>query len=144
VSVEGTFGFSPDGGEFEIRDNTAYWADGDITEHFNQAFTRWMSSTSGVEHYADWSDEKRAAVKAEYAEKRRQYEEARNRMPSVVTMTFEECEVDVIAAALHYLQGGLLSRDPLAQESLIEIANPPTEYDVKALKARFTQGEEMP
>ena len=58
-------------------------------------------------------------------------------MPAVITMTFEEYESDLILGALHYLQGGLLSRDPMAEESLMHLSTPPTEYDIKALKARF-------
>jgi hypothetical protein len=65
MPIQDGFGFSPDGGEFEIRNNTAYWEDGDITENFNTAWVRWMPATNGKEHYADWTDEKRAAVKAE-------------------------------------------------------------------------------
>jgi hypothetical protein len=65
-------------------------------------------------------------------------------MPSVIDMTLQECEVDLIQAALHYLQGGILSRDPLAEESLMEMSTPPAEYDVRALKARFESGGEAP
>jgi hypothetical protein len=65
VPIQDGFGFSPDGGEFEIRNNTACWEDGDITENFNTAWVRWIPATNGKEHYADWTDDKRTAVKTE-------------------------------------------------------------------------------
>jgi hypothetical protein len=65
-------------------------------------------------------------------------------MPAVITMTFEEREVDVIIAALHYLKGGLLMRDSLAQESIMELPTPPSEYYVEALRARIAAGGGAP
>ena len=73
------FGFSPASGDFEIKDNKAYWADGDITDFATQWCFRWMRVADGV-HYSEWSDEQRATVKAEWAEKRRADEAMQRRV----------------------------------------------------------------
>jgi len=63
------FGYSPDSGRFEIKNNTIYWEDGDITENADTAFFRSMPAEAG-ELYSEWTDDYRAAVKAEYAANR--------------------------------------------------------------------------
>ena len=63
------FGWSPEGGHFEIKNNTVYWEDGDITENADTAFFRSMPAEVG-ELYSEWTEEYRAEVKAEYAANR--------------------------------------------------------------------------
>jgi hypothetical protein len=97
VPIQDGFGFRPDGGQFEIRNNTAYWEDGDITENFNTAWVRWMRATNGKEHYADWTDEKRAAVKTERDGKIQAADAA---LKDIVLMAVKHEEFEIIVNAL--------------------------------------------
>jgi hypothetical protein len=66
-------GWSPDGGAFWRKDGKEYWEDGDITENAIFRVSLYVAPESDwhkYENYSEWSDEKRAAVKAEYAAKR--------------------------------------------------------------------------
>ena len=70
-------GWSPDGGYFWRKDGKLYWSDGDITD--DGGMMRQMpcddpkSFYSGVENFSEWSDEKRATVRAEAQKKRDEY-----------------------------------------------------------------------
>jgi hypothetical protein len=69
MTQEGRFGYSPDSGEFQIRDHKAYWEDGDITDMDVGVF-RWIPITTPRERYADWTDAQRLeAQKKAYAER---------------------------------------------------------------------------
>jgi hypothetical protein len=67
MTQEGRFGYSPDSGEFQIRDHKAYWEDGHITDMDVGVF-RWIPITTPRERYADWTDAQRLeAQKQAYA-----------------------------------------------------------------------------
>jgi hypothetical protein len=93
------FGYSPDSGEFQIKDNKAYWEDGDITDMSVGVF-RWVPITKAREHYADWTDEQRAAAKAAYAEKARQYEEEQAKMPATTIISLDDEQLQLIMSSL--------------------------------------------
>ena len=65
--------WSPDGGRFWRKDGKLYWSDGEITD--DGGIMREMPTMPGVdyshyENYSEWSDEKRAEVKAKLAAER--------------------------------------------------------------------------
>jgi len=64
-------GWSPDGGKFWVKDNLVYWSDGDITDMNNGGVFRTMPGNyTHEENYSEWSDEKRAEVKAKFKAER--------------------------------------------------------------------------
>lgn len=74
MNIPDGYGFSPDSGEFQIRENKAYWEDGDITDFATQWAIRWMPISKTREAYADWSDEHRVQVCSEWVARRQQWQ----------------------------------------------------------------------
>ena len=92
------FGWSPDSGSFEVKDNTIYWEDGDITENADKAIFREMPAKAG-ERYSEWSDEKRSMVKAKYSAKRA-IEEKKMIPQDIKTYRLDDEQVELIIEAL--------------------------------------------
>ena len=92
------FGWSPDGGSFEIKNNMIYWENGDITENAGTTLFRSMPAKAG-ELYSEWSDEKRAAVKAKYAVKRA-IEEKKMIPQDIKTYRLNDEQVELIIESL--------------------------------------------
>lgn len=75
MSADGP-GWSPDIGKFWFKDGLTYCEDGDVLPP--DAIYRISSQIHEVEDYSAWSDEKRAAVRAEWAMKHAAWISKRN------------------------------------------------------------------
>ena len=69
-------GWSPDGGEYWVKNDVMYWHDGDVTRLERGIAVRTMPIDHGHD-YSAWNDEKRAEVAEEWRLKRLAYGDQR-------------------------------------------------------------------
>lgn len=94
--------FSPDLGDFVVRNDVAYFEDGDVLDLEEGLMLRCMPTEPG-EDYSKWTDEKRKKVLAHHAaeirkEKKEEkaYENARNAIVKKAKKRLTEEEFDAI------------------------------------------------
>lgn len=64
-------GWSPDGGKFWVKGDVLYWEDGDVWDMTDGGVIRLAGGPFHHEDYSEWSDEKRAEVRAIHAASRK-------------------------------------------------------------------------
>ena len=117
------FGYSPDNGYFEIKDNKAYLEDGDITNFEINSPFRWMRCNTGKK-YSEWSKEEREFVIEEFAKKRMEYKINKIREMDVI-LNNKQLEI-IIKALKHYieyLECTVITNSTISIQSVIELSN---------------------